>query len=172
MPHPNRKLEQWRCLCECGNETLIKHPQMGYTKSCGCALRDGAAARKGKPNMKQRLPDDIAPFNHIVASYRSEARNRGKSWDLSHAQAIAMFKSSCYYCGKPPGLRTVKTRNREFFCGGIDRMNPDVGYQEDNCVPCCRKCNLGKHSMLPQEFVRRAEAVYKHMTEQDANNES
>ena len=29
---------QWRCLCECGNETIVSSDKLknGHTKSCGC----------------------------------------------------------------------------------------------------------------------------------------
>jgi hypothetical protein len=37
----------WRCLCDCGNETVVDGPMMkaGHVKSCGCWRRDVARAR-------------------------------------------------------------------------------------------------------------------------------
>lgn len=38
---------RWRCLCECGNETIALGAQIrsGNTKSCGCQRADSSAAR-------------------------------------------------------------------------------------------------------------------------------
>jgi hypothetical protein len=47
-----------------------------------------------------------------------------------------------------------------FYCnntcnGGIDRLLSEVGYIEDNCVPCCKKCNNIKHLQIVQEMYER-----------------
>ena len=36
--HPTRKTSQWKCKCECGNETIATNQdlKLGDTKSCGC----------------------------------------------------------------------------------------------------------------------------------------
>lgn len=38
----NTKRHYWRCLCDCGNETVVEesHLKGGHTKSCGCYRRD------------------------------------------------------------------------------------------------------------------------------------
>lgn len=37
------KRTAWRCLCDCGQETVVKthHLQCGHTKSCGCLCGPG-----------------------------------------------------------------------------------------------------------------------------------
>ena len=48
---PKRKrLTEWVCLCECGNETVVTGHNLrgGTTKSCGCLQRDRAREAGGK----------------------------------------------------------------------------------------------------------------------------
>lgn len=37
-PGQNRKIRQWVCVCDCGNETVVRHGNLrgGSIKSCGC----------------------------------------------------------------------------------------------------------------------------------------
>lgn len=39
-----RKIYMWRCICDCGNETIASTSSLrnGYTKSCGCLQRERA----------------------------------------------------------------------------------------------------------------------------------
>ena len=54
------------------------------------------------------------------------------AWDLTLEQYAAMITNTkCHYCGED----TPKTGT------GLDRKNSYLGYSEENCVPCCRRCN-------------------------------
>jgi hypothetical protein len=44
---------------------------------------------------------------------------------------------------------------------GIDRINSVLGYEDGNCVPCCRTCNLAKNTMSQTEFYTWIEKVYR-----------
>ena len=33
-----QKFVRWRCVCECGEETIVPEYHLGKLKSCGCAL--------------------------------------------------------------------------------------------------------------------------------------
>ena len=51
----------WRCICECGNETVVRagNLKQGTTKSCGCLHRErcGNMNRKRASNEKPTLRD-------------------------------------------------------------------------------------------------------------------
>ena len=36
--HTNKKIVYWKCVCDCGKETIVQrnHLRSGHTKSCGC----------------------------------------------------------------------------------------------------------------------------------------
>jgi hypothetical protein len=42
---------------------------------------------------------------------------------------------------------------------GIDRVDNTKGYSVDNCVPCCRRCNVAKADMTPDQFLGWASLV-------------
>ena len=38
-----------------------------------------------------------------------------------------------------------------------------IGYNKDNCVPCCSSCNYMKHTSNHIEFLNRIDKIYKHL---------
>jgi len=78
-----------------------------------------------------------------------------------------LIKSKCHYCGCDPIEKDYPTyskinNNTIFACQGIDRVDNDKGYELSNCVPCCRICNIAKHTMSLSEFLRWIKCVYQH----------
>ena len=44
------------------------------------------------------------------------------------------------------------------YCGdsgkvGLDRINNEKGYTEENSAPCCKTCNFMKKAMTKEEFI-------------------
>jgi hypothetical protein len=46
---------------------------------------------------------------------------------------------------------------------GIDRVDNTKGYTLENCVPCCTRCNLAKHTMSLTAFKEWVAEVFTHM---------
>lgn len=144
----------WRCLCDCGNETVVAGSWLrsGNTKSCGC-----------KKYGNHRLPDGVATINALFAGYKYEAEQRGYAWELTREQFEYLIQQPCYYCGK---LAKDNERKRykadNYCCNGIDRRNNNEGYLLENCVPCCSQCNFSKRNLSEEEFYFWIEEVYNH----------
>lgn len=66
------------------------------------------------------------------ATYKSNAKTRGISFDLSMDQFMSFWQADCSYCGDP--ISTI----------GIDRIDSNLSYTVGNCVPCCTRCNVIK----------------------------
>lgn len=60
------------------------------------------------------------------------AKKRNLLFCLSLEQFEKLTSQTCFYCGN-------FSENKE-YCG-IDRVNNNVGYILENCVPCCARCN-------------------------------
>jgi hypothetical protein len=45
-------------------------------------------------------------------------------------------------------------------CSGIDRVDSNKGYTIDNCVPCCKTCNLAKAELSQRDFLDWVRKVY------------
>lgn len=82
--------------------------------------------------------------------YIRGAIEKHRDFKLTEKQCYDFFMSSCVYCGFEP--RTDSTN-------GIDRIDSRMGYEFDNCVPCCSSCNFMKGCIDPITFIRRCEHI-------------
>lgn len=134
------------CQCECGQSVVVQknHLVSGRTTSCGHWRR----------NIQER----------VIGEAKGSAAARGIEWSLSDEEAIALLTSRCYYCGDPPGKAVRRKGTGEVVMrNGIDRMDPAVGYVAENCVPCCRQCNLSKGVMTADQFLHAISSMYAEM---------
>lgn len=153
----------WLCKCRCGNETTVRGSSLrgGLTRSCGCL-----------PQGRARLPRGRAAFNGLVAIMKRGAEKRGYAWHLSEEQVAILTQQQCYYCGTGPGQRRRNIGgNGDYVYNGIDRVDNSKGYTVDNVVPCCKACNLAKHTMTIDEFRSWAYRLYEHFVK-DADSSS
>ena len=153
-------ISKWLCRCVCGTERSIQIGALrgGHTKSCGC----------------HNTTSEERVFYAMRTNYIAGAENRGLSWTISDEEAIRILFSPCYYCGKIP-TRTlngysISKRHKNTPVGGIDRIDNTKGYLPGNVRPCCRACNIAKHTMFSEEFKTWVTDVYHHFVlEEDKN---
>lgn len=151
----------WECLCDCGNthttsgSCLIRN----RVKSCGC--------------LKVR-PYGIAAMNGYYTAYRLGAKSRNLVFNITIEQFEYLTKQNCYYCGVSPNHIATSANNRlrkigkskndtgNYICNGIDRKDNSIGYLIDNCITCCKQCNISKMAMNDIEFLEWVKRVYNH----------
>jgi len=137
----------WLCLCECGKEKLVStnHLTMNQVKSCGCFQEE------------KLIPLNELKINHIYSKIKSSAKQRNIKFEISKKFIEKICFENCFFCGGiPDTLGFIKRRNEgyyEFYHSGIDRVNPLLGYIEENCVSCCKKCNWMKRNMTYNEWI-------------------
>ncbi len=152
---------KWRVRCDCGNETIVKSCNLrsGNTRSCGCRRIEVMRAT-GKRNHKD-FRKCIIKILHT--NYRVGSKRRGLTFDLSLDHFSELIFKNCEYCGIEPSLiRQHPTFAGEIVYNGVDRVDNKKGYVVDNCVPCCKICNLGKHSMSYDKWINYLDQVVKH----------
>lgn len=149
---------RWSCLCECGNVHKVqgKSLRRGHSTQCRACM---GRARKGKK--------DQAAFSRLYARYKYKATKRKRQWNLTKTVFRTLTKMNCYYCGSPPAQIQKPDRKQEhvgddYVYTGIDRVDNTRGYEQDNVLPCCGKCNFGKHNLTSQEYIEHCKAVAKH----------
>lgn len=100
-------------------------------------------------NYKQeRLKNlEISYKNHIESSLK---RGYG-DFELNFEEFKIIVTTPCYYCN------SIK----EDEANGIDRLNNDIGYTKENCVPSCWKCNRMKHFYNPEFFLEKCKIITK-----------
>lgn len=137
---------RWQCKCDCGNIFLITTKQISRgQQSCGC--------HKFISLFRKSLTDEQANFRKVLHEYKSKAKARNFDWALTEEQAVDLLKSNCFYCGIVPSRKISSLKHcKEIFVSGIDRKNSNKGYEIDNCVSCCKRCNAAKNNMTEEEF--------------------
>lgn len=130
---------------ECGNE-FGGINVYGMSQYCGDACRKKVRARVNlscKEQAKQKVLDRDIDF--IAISYFKKYRQRSPARKLDFELTLDFFKKNvyapCYYCGE------------EIKAVGFDRLDNNVGYTEDNSVPCCIDCNFMKRSLHKDRFL-------------------
>jgi hypothetical protein len=69
-----------------------------------------------------------APY-HRYRALLSKDKNKGLEFTLTFDQYKILCLGACNWCYTPS-------------CGGVDRLDSEIGHTLDNVVPCCEKCNI------------------------------
>ena len=144
----------WNCRCICGKIKSVNgsHLRGGKIISCGCYNLDRISK-----------PPGTAAMNEIFGSYKSNAKEHGRKFDLNIDQFIEITKQNCHYCGTVPStIYKPRSNNGYYIYNGIDRVDNMQGYTIENVVPCCRWCNIAKGNRKPEEFRRWIDNIVKH----------
>lgn len=94
--------------------------------------------------------------NNRYPEYRCNAKKRGIAFNLSIHEFESLTTKECHYCGG-----NSKDRDTRIRSNGIDRKDSNLGYQYENCVPCCATCNFIKNTMGYSDFINYIKQVYK-----------
>lgn len=147
-----------RCKCEdCGMirsieyESFNKRKNSSYNKSGETLCSKCANSRMSGKNNGQ--------YKHgcnKYCEYRVNAKSRGHSFLLTVDEFRNIIDNECHYCGGYSTDVNPKSRGN-----GIDRVDSQIGYQLDNCVPCCFICNTMKGSQTYNDFLNRIKAIYE-----------
>ena len=78
-----------------------------------------------------------------------------KRWDaykgfqctLTVEDLVTALKSECIYCGRP--------------ATNVDRKDSNVGHTQQNCVPCCGRCNKVKNNILTYDIMIEVGQIFR-----------
>ncbi len=148
--------------CDCGKQMKSRaySVRIGRTKSCGCYIKELQSKLKTKP-------DFIRFKNEIYKNYKGAAKRKGREFNLTKDEFNALIVSNCHYCNARPNnipSKLNKISDNTFRYNGIDRVNNQIGYVLNNCVPCCTICNYGKDDLSYQEFQNWIDNLVKYKT--------
>jgi len=73
------------------------------------------------------------------------AKDRNIEWNLTDEKVFKLIKSKCNYC------------NKLIKFNGIDRIDSNNAYTENNCVSCCKDCNYMKLTYSVDDFLKMVE---------------
>lgn len=91
---------------------------------------------------------------------------------ISFEEYKKLVKQPCYYCGQKfsrvlkdiEHTRKIQVTDVEVKINGLDRIDSKKGYEIDNVVPCCKRCNTMKLDQEQSEFFNKIKLIYeKHL---------
>jgi hypothetical protein len=159
----------WKVRCECGKEKVV----IGTALNCGKSTSCVACI----PRNKWTNPGESAKWS-LFQQNQINAKRRGLMFTLSLEEFLRITGMPCHYCGrtwssehprpiysknsKRPNLVGKLKINGTYKHNGIDRIDSDIGYVSDNCVPCCADCNFAKQRMSQEYFKAWIVRVHSH----------
>ena len=105
-----------------------------------------------------KLSSGESAFHRVVRNYKKNAVNRELLFSLTEDECRQLFTTNCHYCDAPP-TNVCKEVNGTFVYSGIDRVSNTEGYTPENCVPCCKPCNMMKKDLSREEFIARCQKI-------------
>lgn len=146
----------WRCVCDCGNETI----------SSGNNLRNGISGSCGCSRVKVKRVDMF--WKKTIDKYKRNAESRSLEFRLTDEQAMEMMQKDCFYCGASPkeSVEVSGDRSVTSIRNGIDRVDSSRGYEMTNVVPCCAECNRAKGASPAESFVARCARIASNLSDQ------
>jgi hypothetical protein len=151
---------RFNCICDCGNERIVRGDVLyqslrrKFIISCGC-IKTKKGTERG--------------ITKVISGYQKVAKKYNREFLLSKDDFLEICSKNCFYCGSIPSnsmvLRDKTNGNRIFKYNGIDRIDNDKGYVKENCVPCCKICNLMKRELSINEWFSQMKKILGHQSQ-------
>jgi len=84
-------------------------------------------------------------------TYKNSAKRRNVVFKLDMDLFMEYWNKPCFYCGSE--IKTI----------GLDRIDNNKGYVENNIIPCCKACNSMKSKMNKEEFINHCTKIINHV---------
>lgn len=169
--------DAWIVKCiKCGKEQEQTIPNMKKHKKDTCFYCDHPYSSKSAfgrtKNSGLSIDERIYTYykNNIESKNLKNPTKKQKEFKLSLEEYSQLIHSPCYYCGATPTEDNVwnksgkrKMDEAPIKINGVDRVDPNLGYTIENCVPCCPHCNIMKMDYSQEEFLNKVKQIYYKM---------
>lgn len=151
---------QWFCKCDCGKTKTVLGANLRQRRRTGKYPTTSCSCDQYRLRVK--------PHKYVMFDYLASAKSKHIPFKLTEDAFAKLVTSPCNYCGRPPERQLSPSRMRKnsihaaFRWNGIDRIDSDKGYTEDNCVPCCQPCNEMKSDKSRDEFLSQIKTIHEH----------
>jgi len=159
---PNKeRVVYWNVLCDCGVTKCMTSGNLTrtLTRSCGCLKKE----RLRSMARAQRKSKGVAGFNQLYSHYKHRAIKRFGFFGLDEKTFRDITSSNCTYCNSEPRTVSGTYEASQYTYNGVDRVDSDIGYDIDNCVPCCWTCNRMKVDIPLDSFKGHIARIHKHL---------
>jgi hypothetical protein len=96
-------------------------------------------------------------------------KKRNLEFNITKEEFTAISQKNCFYCGLPPNkvFKAKKVYFGEFVYNGLDRLDNNIGYNLNNIVPCCFRCNRMKSNLSIEEFLTHIKIISSYQAQND-----
>lgn len=141
----SKSVYSFKCSCGSYLEARLNNVVYGKTSSCGCVKTEYITRTYSKTSL------DKAVTKIMIGMRR-------KKVDVSREYVKSLIVKRCSYCGDE-GSNYMKTKEGVFKFNGVDRVDSTKGYEEGNCVTCCKTCNIMKSTLSVEEFYNHINKI-------------
>ena len=153
---------RWKCVNIYTGEEKLK-------KGCDIAcFLTGEEQKEYNDKLVMNDEHQMGFRHYLYLTYRRGAHARDINFEIPFDHFNKLIQQKCFYCGEDPHPIPDNLKHRsnikqpDFYYNGIDRLDSNLGYTIDNCVPCCKKCNYMKHISSEKEFYDHISKIYKY----------
>jgi hypothetical protein len=141
--------------CECGCGQVPRTIKGKYRRFVG------GHQNRGRCNGKA-----IRPYESLYKNMLNQARKRSLSAPLTYEDFLSFVGTAhCHYCESLVDWAMYNPNTGERNRYNLDRKDNDVGYEKENLVVCCKRCNYGKGDRFSyEEWVVMTAALKKAKT--------
>lgn len=152
-----KKVPVYLMKCDCGGEREMSLARSNsLLKTCG-----KCPGNKGWRNGLVAPLDKIDQYSTLRNRYKRDANARGFDFNLSQDEFEELVLGECYYCGSyRESSQKYNNRGRIYYTG-IDRVDNAKGYSKQNCVSCCKVCNVTKKAVTKDIIKKAYEFLFK-----------
>jgi len=143
--------------CTCGSICSVRMESDTLTRSCkkcGQIKKRSTYTKKTKESLYKRL----------YQQYTRGATIRKYSFEISFTDFKELVIKNCYYCNELP-TNLLKQNYRSILYNGLDRVDNELGYTNNNVVTCCGWCNQMKNKYHADLFLKKIKTIYKNRIE-------
>ena len=117
-----------------------------------CAAKQSVQDKKREGRERNYMKEHLNNLENHYRNYVVSSLKRGYGdFQIEFEDFKILVTSPCHYC------KQIKEKETN----GIDRVNNDLGYTKENCVPACWTCNRMKHFYHPDFFIEKCKIAIK-----------
>lgn len=153
----NKKIVKWKCLCECGNECIVRSSYLknGHTKSCGCYI-----AKANKLNAQNRVDNLVGKtFGKLTVLRRVENKSNATYWEcrcqcgkVIEVISYNLKNGNTQSCGCLQKEKTSNARKKYISMkrfGYLTALYPTLSRSNDKKIIWHCKCDCGNYIDVP-----------------------
>ncbi len=104
-----------------------------------------------------------SPTVILIRNAKARAKEKGLAFDLTHAWARERWTGHCEVTDIPFVIGE-RGHGPKFFCPTLDRIQPDLGYTQDNCRIILHAVNALKGTGTDDDMLMIAEAIVRKLS--------